>query len=57
MNCYPQKETAVDKYLVTAVKNLAGVDVLCVIPKVAEVTNIHLKLEDKVVDKILRRLR
>ncbi len=57
MNCYPQKETAVDKQIVTAVKNLTGVDVLCVIPKVAEVTNIHFKLEDKVVDKILRRLR
>jgi len=57
MNGYPQRETAVDKQLVTAVKNLTGVDVLCVIPKVAEVTNIHFKLEDKVVDKILRRLR
>jgi dethiobiotin synthetase len=57
MNGFPQRETAVDKQLVTAVKNLAGVEVLCVIPKIAEVANIHFKLEDIIVDKILRRLR
>jgi dethiobiotin synthetase len=56
MNAYPQRETAVDKRLVTSVKNLAGVDVLCVIQKVTEFKNIHFKLEDIVVDKILRRL-
>jgi dethiobiotin synthetase len=57
MNGYPHRETAVDKQLVTAVGNLTGLDVLCVIPKVAEVTNIHFELEEIVVDKILRRLR
>src|SRR5437899_3123445 len=57
MNGYPQKETAVDKQLVTAVGNLTNLDVLCVIPKVAEVTNIRFKLEEILVDKILRRLR
>jgi dethiobiotin synthetase len=57
MNGFPPRETAVDKQLVTAVKNLAGVEVLCVIPKIAEVANIHFKLEDIIVDKILRRLR
>ncbi len=34
MNGFPQRETAVDKQLLTAVKKLAGVEVLCVIPKV-----------------------
>ena len=53
MNGFPQRETAVDKQLLTAVKKLAGVEVLCVIPKVAEVTNIHFKIEETVVDKIL----
>jgi len=57
MNGYPQRETAVDKQLITAIKILAGVEVLCVIPKVADVTNIHFKIEETVVDKILRRLR
>lgn len=56
MNGYPKRERTVDKQLVIAVKKLAGVEVLCVIPKIAEVTNIHFKLEDIVVDKILRRL-
>jgi len=56
MNGFPQRETAVDKQLLTAVKKLAGVEVLCVIPKVAEVTNIHFKIEEIVVDKILPRL-
>jgi dethiobiotin synthetase len=56
MNGFPQRETAVDKQLLTAVKKLAGVEVLCVIPKVAEVTNIHFKIEETVVDKILPRL-
>jgi dethiobiotin synthetase len=55
MNGYPQRERAVDKQLVIAVKKLAGVEVLCVVPKI-EVTNIHFKLEDIVVDKILHRL-
>jgi dethiobiotin synthetase len=57
MNGYPQQETAVDKRLVTSVKNLAGVDVLCVIPKVTKVKIIHFKLEETVVDNILQRLR
>lgn len=57
MNGYPQRETAADKQLITAVGNLTNLDVLCVIPKVAEVTKIHFKLEEIVVDKILRRLR
>jgi dethiobiotin synthetase len=57
MNGYPQRETAIDKQLLTAVKILAGVEVLCVIPKVADVTNIHFKIKETVVDKILRRLR
>ena len=56
MNGYPQRERDIDKQLVIAVKKLAGVEVLCIVPKIAEVTNIHFKLEDIVVDKILRRL-
>ena len=56
MNGFPQRETAVDKQLLTAVKKLAGVEVLCVIPKFAEVTNIHFKIEEIVVDTILPRL-
>jgi hypothetical protein len=56
MNGFPQRETAVDKQLLTAVKKLAGVEVLCIIPKVAEVTNIHFKIEEIVVNKILPRL-
>jgi dethiobiotin synthetase len=56
MNGYPQKERAVDRHLVSAITRLAGVEVLCVVPKIAGVTNIHFKLEDTVVDKILRRL-
>lgn len=54
MNGYPQRERAVDKLLVKAVKRLAGVEVLCVVPKIA--SNINFKLEDMAVDKILRRL-
>ncbi len=56
MNGFPQRETTVDKQLLTAVKKLAGVEMLCVIPKVAGVTNIHFKIEEIVVDKILPRL-
>jgi dethiobiotin synthetase len=56
MNGFPQRETAVDKQLLIAVKKLAGVEVLCVIPRVAEVTNMHFKIEEILVDKILPRL-
>ncbi|MFZ0894517.1 MAG: dethiobiotin synthase [Candidatus Nitrosopolaris sp.] len=56
MNGFPQRETAEDKQLLTAVKKLAGVEVLCIIPKVVEATNIHFKIEEIVVDKILPRL-
>jgi dethiobiotin synthetase len=56
MNGYPQRERAVAKELVIAVKKLAGVEVLSVVPKIAKVTNTHFKLEDKIVDKILSRL-
>ena len=57
LNGFPQKETAVDRQLVIAVNKLAGVEVLCVVPRVARVKNKRFKLEDIVVDRILRRLR
>jgi len=54
MNGYPRRQRAEDKQLVIAVKRLAGVEVLCVIPRIAT-SNVHFKLEEMVVDKILRR--
>jgi dethiobiotin synthetase len=54
MNGYPRRQRAEDKQLVIAVKRLAGVEVLCVIPRIAT-SNVHFKLEKMVVDKILRR--
>jgi dethiobiotin synthetase len=54
MNGYPRRERAEDKQLVIAVKRLAGAEVLCVIPRIAT-SNVHFKLEEMVVDKILRR--
>lgn len=56
MNGYPRRERAVDRQLVDAVKRLAGVEVLCVVPKIPEATNTRFKLEDIVVDKILHKL-
>jgi dethiobiotin synthetase len=56
MNGFPQSESAEDKQLLKAVKKLAGVEVLCVIPRVADVTNRHFKVEEIVVDKILPKL-
>lgn len=57
MNGYPLRESAVDKQLVIAINKLAGVEVLCVVPRVARVKNKRFKLEDIVVDRILRTLR
>jgi dethiobiotin synthetase len=56
LNGIPQKETAVDKQLVIAINKLAGVEVLCVVPRIAKVKNKRFKLEDIVVDRILRTL-
>jgi GTP-binding protein EngB required for normal cell division len=56
MNDCPKMATAVDKQLLPAVNKLAGVEVLCVIPKVDKVTNKHCKIEEIVADKILPRL-
>ena len=55
LNGYPQREKAVDKQLVIAVKKMAQVEVLCVIPKISNAKNKHFKLEDIVVDRILRQ--
>jgi len=54
MNGYPRRERAEDKQLIIAVKRLAGVEVLCVTPRFPT-SNFHFKLEEMVVDKILRR--
>ena len=54
LNGSPQKETAVDKQLVIAVNKLAGVKVLCVVPKIAKVENRRFNLEDIVVDRLKR---
>ncbi|MGC2573735.1 MAG: dethiobiotin synthase [Candidatus Nitrosopolaris sp.] len=54
MNGYPRRQRAEDRQLIIAVKRLAGVEVLCVIPRILT-SNIHFKLEEMVVDKILRR--
>jgi dethiobiotin synthetase len=52
MNGYPTRQRAEDKQLIIAVKRLAGVELLCVVPKITEKT-IHFKLQDIVVDRIL----
>ncbi|HET7149322.1 MAG TPA: dethiobiotin synthase [Candidatus Nitrosopolaris sp.] len=56
MNKFPQKATAVDKQLLAAVKKLAGVEVLCVIPRIVKLTNRCSKIDKIVVDNILPRL-
>src|SRR5215467_15384462 len=45
MNGYPRIQRAEDKQLVIAVKRLAGVELLCVIPRIAT-SNMHFKLEE-----------
>jgi dethiobiotin synthetase len=55
LNGYPQREKPVDKQLVIAVKKMAQVEVLCVIPKISSAKNEQFKLEDIVVDRILRQ--
>jgi dethiobiotin synthetase len=42
---YPQRERAVDRQLVNAVKRLAAVEVLCTVPKISKNT-IHFRLID-----------
>jgi dethiobiotin synthetase len=52
MNGYPRRQRAENKQLIIAVKRLAGVEVLCVVPKFAS-NAIHFRLEEGVVDRIL----
>jgi dethiobiotin synthetase len=52
MNGYPTRQRAEDKQLIIAIKRLAGVELLCVVPKIAKKT-IHFKLQDIAVDRIL----
>jgi dethiobiotin synthetase len=49
MNCYPQRERAVDRQLINAVKTLAAVEVFCVVPKIPKKSDIHLELEEIIV--------
>jgi dethiobiotin synthetase len=55
MNGYPRRQRAEDSQLITAVKRLAAVEVLCVIPKITE--NTRFRLKDIVIDRILEICR
>lgn len=52
MNGYPRRQRAEDRQLIIAVKRLAAVELLCVVPKITENT-IRFRLKDVVVDRIL----
>ena len=56
MNGYPLTETAADKQLVIAIEKIAGINVLCVVPKIAVARNKHFKILDDIADKILQRI-
>jgi dethiobiotin synthetase len=56
MNGYPRRQRAEDRQLMIAVRRLAGVELLCVVPKITENT-IGFRLRDIVVDRILEICR
>ncbi len=56
LNGYPQRERVEDKQLVIAVKKMARVEVLCVIPQILNANTKSFRLDDMVVDRILGRL-
>lgn len=56
MNGYPRRQRAEDKQLIIALKRLAGVEVLCVVPKITK-NIIRFRLKDIVVDRILEICR